>query len=142
MANWLAFTRAHCAVYRGTRGLIGGNLIGMHMLLLTTRGRKTGKRRTLPLAYVEYKGELVVVASNGGAVPDGVAYFANSYALPAQPSPGWQLANCRHGVDFVAAAQRGAVLLCQFHPELSGRYGADLLRGWLQSATREEVAPC
>ena len=67
MANWLAFTRAHCAVYRGTRGLIGGNLIGMHMLLLTTRGRKTGKARTLPLAYVEHKGELVVVASNGGA---------------------------------------------------------------------------
>ena len=67
MANWLAFTRAHCSVYRGTRGLIGGNLIGMRMLLLTTKGRKTGKSRTLPLAYVEYKGDYVVVASNGGA---------------------------------------------------------------------------
>lgn len=67
MANWLAFTRAHCSIYRGTRGLIGGNLIGIQMLLLTTRGRKTGKSRTLPLAYVEYKGEFVVVASNGGA---------------------------------------------------------------------------
>jgi F420H(2)-dependent quinone reductase len=67
MANWLPFTRAHCAVYRGTRGLIGGNLIGIQMLLLTTRGRKTGLPRTLPLAYVEYKGDLVVVASNGGA---------------------------------------------------------------------------
>ena len=53
MANWLAFTRAHCSIYRGTRGLIGGNLIGIQMLLLTTRGRKTGKSRTLPLAYVE-----------------------------------------------------------------------------------------
>ena len=59
MANWLAFTRAHCAVYRGTRGLIGGNLIGIQMLLLTTRGRKTGKSRTLPLAYVEYRGDYV-----------------------------------------------------------------------------------
>jgi len=67
MANWLAFTRAHCAVYRGTRGLIGGNLIGIQMLLLTTRGRKTGKSRTLPLAYVEHKGDFIVVASNGGA---------------------------------------------------------------------------
>jgi deazaflavin-dependent oxidoreductase (nitroreductase family) len=67
MANWLAFTRAHCAVYRSTRGLIGGNLVGIQMLLLTTRGRKTGKSRTLPLAYVEYEGDLVVVASNGGA---------------------------------------------------------------------------
>ncbi|MCP4903780.1 MAG: nitroreductase family deazaflavin-dependent oxidoreductase [bacterium] len=68
MANWLAFTRAHCVVYRGTRGWIGANLIGIHMLLLTTRGRKTGKPRTLPLAYIEHKGDLVVVASNGGAL--------------------------------------------------------------------------
>jgi deazaflavin-dependent oxidoreductase (nitroreductase family) len=67
MANWLPFTRAHCAVYRGTRGLIGGNLIGIQMLLLTTRGRKTGLPRTLPLAYVEHKGDYIVVASNGGA---------------------------------------------------------------------------
>ena len=61
------FTRAHCAIYRGTRGLIGGNLLGIQMLLLTTRGRKTGQRRTLPLAYVEYKEDLIVVASNGGS---------------------------------------------------------------------------
>jgi deazaflavin-dependent oxidoreductase (nitroreductase family) len=67
MPNWLMFTRAHCAVYRGTRGLIGGNLLGIQMLLLTTRGRKTGQRRTLPLAYVEYKGDYIVVASNGGS---------------------------------------------------------------------------
>ena len=67
MPNWLMFTRAHCAVYRGTRGLIGGNLLGIQMLLLTTRGRKTGQQRTLPLAYVEYKGDLIVVASNGGS---------------------------------------------------------------------------
>ena len=67
MPNWLMFTRVHCAVYRGTRGLIGGNLLGIQMLLLTMRGRKTGQRRMLPLAYVEYKGDLIVVASNGGS---------------------------------------------------------------------------
>jgi deazaflavin-dependent oxidoreductase (nitroreductase family) len=67
MANWLMFTRAHCTIYRGTRGLIGGNLLGIQMLLLTTQGRKTGLRRTLPLAYVEHKGDLIVVASNGGS---------------------------------------------------------------------------
>ncbi len=67
MANWLAFTRAHCAVYRGTRGLIGGNLLGIQMLLLTTRGRRTGLPRTLPLAYVEVKADYAIVASNGGA---------------------------------------------------------------------------
>jgi deazaflavin-dependent oxidoreductase (nitroreductase family) len=67
MANWLWFTRAHCAVYRCTRGLIGENLIGIHMLLLTTTGRKTGRQRTLPLAYVEDGGDYIVVASNGGS---------------------------------------------------------------------------
>ncbi len=67
MANWIVFTRAHCAIYRGTRGLIGGRLLGIQMLLLTTQGRKTGRARTLPLAYVEDKGELVIVASNGGS---------------------------------------------------------------------------
>lgn len=67
MANWLAFTRAHRAIYRGTRGLIGGSLLGMQILLLTTKGRKSGISRTLPLAYVEYKGAFIVVASNGGA---------------------------------------------------------------------------
>jgi len=67
MADWLMFTRAHCAIYRGTRGLLGGNLLGIQILLLTTRGRKTGRRRTLPLAYVEYKEDLIVVASNGGS---------------------------------------------------------------------------
>ena len=80
MANWLAFTRAHCAVYRGTRGLIGGNLIGIHMLLLTTRGRKTGQARTLPLAYVEYKGDLVVVASNGGAGRTSQSLLRGTYS--------------------------------------------------------------
>jgi len=70
MANWLAFTRAHCAIYRGTRGLIGGNLLGIQMLLLSTRGRKSGLQRTLPLAYVENKGDLIIVASNGGSAKD------------------------------------------------------------------------
>lgn len=82
------------------------------------------------------------VESGGGLVRDGMAYFANSYALKVAPSPDWQLAVCRHGVDFVAAAQRGAVLLCQFHPELSGSYGADILRGWIATGAREEVTPC
>ncbi len=81
MASWLWFTRAHCAVYRGTRGLIGGNLLGIPMLLLTTRGRKTGQTRTLPLAYVEHGDHLVVVASNGGS-ESPPAWWLNLQARP------------------------------------------------------------
>lgn len=79
MPNWIVFTRAHCAIYRGTRGLVGGRLLGIQMLLLTTKGRKTGRARTLPLAYVESKGELVIVASNGGS-PHPPAWWLNIQA--------------------------------------------------------------
>jgi len=81
MASWLWFTRAHCALYRSTRGLIGGNLLGIPMLLLTTRGRKTGQVRTLPLAYVEHGDRLVIVASNGGSERPP-AWWLNLQACP------------------------------------------------------------
>ncbi|MFN8583227.1 MAG: imidazole glycerol phosphate synthase subunit HisF [Gemmatimonadaceae bacterium] len=58
------------------------------------------------------------------------AAFANSYALRESP-PGWATAWTTHGVRFVSALERGAVLACQFHPELSGVAGSALLRRWL-----------
>jgi glutamine amidotransferase len=62
---------------------------------------------------------------------DGYAAFAHGYALREAP-PGWRAARCVHGEPFVAALERGAVLACQFHPELSGAYGAALLERWLE----------
>ncbi|MCC6527021.1 MAG: imidazole glycerol phosphate synthase subunit HisH, partial [Polyangiaceae bacterium] len=38
-----------------------------------------------------------------------------------------------HGGPFVAALERGPVLACQFHPELSGRWGQALIERWLAS---------
>ncbi|PYP40299.1 MAG: hypothetical protein DMD48_04225 [Gemmatimonadetes bacterium] len=63
-------------------------------------------------------------------VTAGVAAFANSYALRESPA-GWTPAWSTHGVPFVAALERGSLLACQFHPELSGAYGAALLERWL-----------
>ena len=60
----------------------------------------------------------------------GVAAFANSYALLESPA-GWTPAWSTHGVPFVAALERGQLLACQFHPELSGAYGSALLDRWL-----------
>ena len=62
----------------------------------------------------------------------GFAYFANSYRVTAVPD-GWSGALSDHGGPFVAAVERGAVLACQFHPELSGRFGHDLLTRWIQT---------
>lgn len=61
----------------------------------------------------------------------GFAYFANSYRLDDVP-PGWSAAWSDHGGLFVGAAERGDVLACQFHPELSGTWGHDLLNRWIE----------
>ena len=58
--------KVHRALYGITGGALGGRLAGNPMLLLTTTGRKTGKRRTTPLQYMKHGENMVVVASNGG----------------------------------------------------------------------------
>ena len=63
----------------------------------------------------------------------GYAYFANSYRI-ASPPAGWACATAAHGGPFVAAVERGPVLACQFHPELSGAWGLALLRRWVEGA--------
>jgi glutamine amidotransferase len=73
-----------------------------------------------------------VEAENGcRLVESGYAYFANSYRLK-DPPDGWSVAFSDHGGRFVAGLERGAVLACQFHPELSGRWGLALIRRWLE----------
>jgi hypothetical protein len=39
-----------------------------------------------------------------------------------------------HGTTFAAAFEKGAVLACQFHPELSGEWGQSVLNKWLQKS--------
>lgn len=75
------------------------------------------------------------VAAGSGCrlLTDGVAYYANSYKLDAVPE-GWNGALTDHGGAFVAALERGAVLACQFHPELSGEWGQRLVERWLEAA--------
>ncbi|MEO6067784.1 MAG: imidazole glycerol phosphate synthase subunit HisH [Gemmatimonadota bacterium] len=74
------------------------------------------------------------IVANGGddLVRDGYAFFANSFYL-ASACDGWAAAWATHDVPFVAALQRGPQLACQFHPELSGAWGASLLERWYAS---------
>ncbi len=60
----------------------------------------------------------------------GHVYFANTFRLVDAPE-GWSVARADHGGSFIAAVERGAVVGCQFHPELSGALGADILKRWL-----------
>lgn len=69
----------------------------------------------------------------------GHAYFANSYRL-VEPPAGFAVAITDHGGPFVAAIERGPILACQFHPELSGTWGIDLLRRWVAKAFAKEAS--
>ena len=70
-------------------------------------------------------------------VESGWAYFANSYRIDRLPE-GWAGSNTDHGGKFVSALEKGDVLACQFHPELSGEWGARLLDRWLQRVETAE----
>lgn len=63
----------------------------------------------------------------------GFAYYANSYRLATKPA-GWRCAMTTHGTPFVAAVERGRVLACQFHPELSGPWGLGLIKRWVNGS--------
>jgi imidazole glycerol phosphate synthase glutamine amidotransferase subunit len=75
------------------------------------------------------------VAADDGCelLDDGAAYFANSYKLDRVPD-GWSGATTDHGGRFASAIERGPVLACQFHPELSGSWGQALVERWLARA--------
>ena len=63
----------------GTTKSVGIN--GLEVILLTTRGVKSGKLRKVPLMRVEHDGVYAIVASMGGA-PKNPTWYANVKAEP------------------------------------------------------------
>ncbi|MGN5240561.1 MULTISPECIES: nitroreductase family deazaflavin-dependent oxidoreductase [unclassified Rhodococcus (in: high G+C Gram-positive bacteria)] len=61
--------------YESSGGTAGTTLNGKPVVVLTTRGAKTGKVRKTPLMRVEHDGEYAVVASLGGAPKHPVWYY-------------------------------------------------------------------
>ena len=68
-------------LYKISGGKIGGRLPGLEVLLLTTTGRKTGRKRTTPLGYFEDQGSFIIIGSNAG-FDTHPAWF---YNLKSQP---------------------------------------------------------
>jgi deazaflavin-dependent oxidoreductase (nitroreductase family) len=68
-------------LYQRTDGKFGGKIQGLPVLLLTTTGRKTGKKRTTPLGYFEYDGSYVISASYAG-LDVNPAWFHNLKSDP------------------------------------------------------------
>ena len=67
--------------FRANEGRVGGFFEGKTLLLLHTKGAKTGLPRTNPLAYLPDGDRFVVIASKGGA-PSDPDWFRNLVADP------------------------------------------------------------
>jgi deazaflavin-dependent oxidoreductase (nitroreductase family) len=61
------YLRVHAYLYQRTEGRFGKHSGGVPALLLTTTGRRSGLARTHGLTYCRDRGDLIVVASNGGS---------------------------------------------------------------------------
>ena len=62
----LALWKLHRRIYRATGGRLGSRLGPWRVLLLETKGRRSGEARPVALNYFEDAGRLVVVASSAG----------------------------------------------------------------------------
>ena len=78
---WNGFVKLQVGLYRGSGGRIFTTLKGAPCLLLDHTGRKSGKKRTSPLIYVEDGNSLAIVASAGGS-PKDPAWARNLDAKP------------------------------------------------------------
>jgi deazaflavin-dependent oxidoreductase (nitroreductase family) len=76
------FGEEHVRRYRETGGAVGHRWKrGSKILLLTTKGRKSGEPRTKPLIYEADGDRYVIVASKGGA-PEHPDWYENLQAEP------------------------------------------------------------
>jgi len=73
--------REQVELYESSGGTKGLTLRGKPVIILTTKGAKSGRLRKIPLMRVEHDGKYAVVASQGGAPKHPVWY----YNLAAHP---------------------------------------------------------
>ena len=78
-----AWVREQVAEYEASGGARANTLLdtGLPVILLTTRGRTSGKLRKSPLMRVEHDGRYALVASKGGA-PQHPVWYLNLVADP------------------------------------------------------------
>ena len=76
-----AFMRINVAVYKRSGGRFMGSFLGKPICIVTMTGRKTGKRYEIPLMYVPYGEQRILVASMGGASKNPT-WFYNLKANP------------------------------------------------------------
>ncbi len=124
------YLKFHKYLYEKSDGRVGKHSGGVPALLITTTGRRSGLARTNGLTYCRDRGDLIVVASNGGS-DRPPAWFLNLQADPRVTVRVGRLvfgANAREANDeeqaqlwpLVNRTNRGMSRI--FHPGVAGRY--------------------
>ncbi|MEE1769943.1 nitroreductase family deazaflavin-dependent oxidoreductase [Streptomyces sp. JV185] len=75
------WVRDQVELFESSGGTEGTTMRGMPVIILTTRGARSGKIRKTPLMRVEHDGTYAVVASQGGA-PKHPVWYHNIVADP------------------------------------------------------------
>lgn len=75
------FNKSIIEEFRANGGKVGGPFEGGTLLLLTTKGAKSGKQRVSPLAYTTDGDRFVIIASKGGA-PTNPDWYHNLLVHP------------------------------------------------------------
>lgn len=75
------WARDQVALFEASNGLDGATFLDKPVVVLTTRGVKTGALRKNPVMRVEHNGRYAVVASQGGA-PSHPGWYFNIRAEP------------------------------------------------------------
>ena len=83
------FMAIYVFFYRLSGGKFGSQVQGLPVLLPTTTGRKTGKKRITPLGYLEHDGAYVITATHAG-FDTHPAWFHN---LKSHPQVALQIGN-------------------------------------------------
>jgi deazaflavin-dependent oxidoreductase (nitroreductase family) len=124
------YLRFHKYIYEKSDGRVGKHSNRVPALLLTTTGRKSGLPRSNGLTYCLDRGDLIVVASNGGS-DRAPAWLLNLHANPevtVRVGRRVMAANARVADSeeraqlwpLVNRTNRGMSRI--FHPEVAGRY--------------------
>jgi deazaflavin-dependent oxidoreductase (nitroreductase family) len=81
MPDYSLFGDEHVRQYEATGGKVGHDWNGTSILILHTKGRKSGETRKNPLIYGRDGDAWVIVASKGGA-PEDPGWYKNLQANP------------------------------------------------------------
>lgn len=97
----VTWVRDQVEQYESSGGTQGTTMRGKPVVILTTRGARSGKLRKSPLMRVEHDGEYAIVASLGGA-PKHPVWYHNVVA-----NPGVELQDGAEKNDYVAREVTG-----------------------------------